>query len=261
MKKKILLLVLLSFSFSIYSKNLSLKKETTLNSTLEINNKLDDLEKLISHKSDSLNKEILYYRVKEDFYSTALADQGNRFTIIVSGIIALFSIISFGAFKYEIRKLHKQTDKKLNKHKNEISEFKKDLEETKTELKSSKANLSTSIALHFEKKKDFVSAFYYYISAAKSHGESSQEKKELNIEHDLDKKHYQTCKNNLNLASENLKKISSNAEKEILKEKIKSIKKFMNDIQNLDDDEVKNQCSLIRIELLTVINSIVPAAS
>ncbi|OOG79003.1 hypothetical protein, partial [Flavobacterium sp. A45] len=128
-----------------------------------------------------------------------------------------------------------------------------DLKETKTELKLAKGNLSTAIALHFEKEKDYVNAFFYFISASKGHGESSEEKKESNITNNPEKKHYETCITNLNLASKNLKKITTDPDKEKLKTKVDSVKKLMNDIHKLNEDEVKNLVSTIRYELLTLL--------
>jgi|GEM_PF-2623542 len=260
MKTTTIIIILLSISFLTFSQNLGKNKITNLNNTNHLNiNKISHdslLEKskvLMNFKSDSLEKELLYYKVKEDFYTAALSDQANRFTLIITGILALFAIISFGAFKYEVLKIREETDFKLSKHKKEIKKYKKLLTETNNDLKGAKGNLSTSIALHFEKEKNYFSAFYYYLLAAKSHGEHNENIKKTDDADSTEDNIYTTCKTNLNLAMDNLKKITSDRDKESLEEKSTKIKKIMSDVSNLDNDEVKTLIAIIRAKFSEIL--------
>ena len=119
MIKNIFLLFLIIFTTTFYSQTKSLDSKNKKENLSEA--KIKNIENLLKFKSDSLNKELLYYKVKEDYYSTALSDQGNRFTLILSGILAVFALVSFGAFKYEISNIKKETNQKLKIHKDEIN--------------------------------------------------------------------------------------------------------------------------------------------
>ena len=128
MNKQLTLIFILIFSLSVFSqKNNQIKKynindkiDSLNRSELNQNLKIEKLNKLVNFKTDSLEKELLYFKVKEDYYSTALSDQANRFTLIISGILALLALLSFGLFKNEVSKIRLETDKKLSKHKKEI---------------------------------------------------------------------------------------------------------------------------------------------
>ena len=80
MMKNIFLLFLLIFTTTFYSQTKSLDSKNKKENLSEA--KIKNIENLLKFKSDSINKELLYYKVKEDYYSTALSDQGNRFTLI-----------------------------------------------------------------------------------------------------------------------------------------------------------------------------------
>lgn len=251
--KKISLLIFLIFSISILSQN---EIKTNKNITDNINSletqyekRIKDLDKYYKLKSDSLNKELLYFKVKEDFYSAALADQGNRFTLILSGILGLFALISFGVFKYEVSQISKKTKKKLNAQKKEFNKYKNELLETNTDLNSTKGNLFTSIAIYFQKEEEFVNAFHYFIVAAKSHGNIT-DKKKLETKLETSEEHnYDVCLSNLNLALENLKKIKLDEDKQELQKKIDKIKKVINIIYNFNNEEVKEVITQIRTNL------------
>ncbi|WP_276976728.1 hypothetical protein, partial [Flavobacterium filum] len=193
--------------------------------------------------------ELLYYKVKEDYYSTALSDQGNRFTLIFSGILALFAIVSFGVFKYEISNVKKELRQKLITHKSQINKYKKKLTKTISQLKSAKGNLNTSIALSFEKEKKYDQAFIFFIGASVGHGHKHNGKKKSNEENNNETKSFNTCIVNLKLALKNLELIKNPKENEIIKRSNDSIKKNLDKIYKIDNEEVKNIVSEIRILL------------
>lgn len=242
--KNILSLLLLLFSTNFHSQTNKLDSKNINDSLYET--KINNNENLLKFKSDSLNKELLYYKIKEDYYSTALSDQGNRFTLIVSGILVLFTLVSFGAFKYEISNIKKETNHKLKVHKDEINNYKKKLSKTITELKSAKGNLNTSIALHFEKEEKYGQAFIFYIGASVGHGHLYKEKKKKKQLGYDEKKRFKTCIANLNLALKNLKLIENPKENEAINNSLDSIKKNIDKIYRFDNEDVKNLISQIR---------------
>jgi hypothetical protein len=256
MKKKIIILIMLLLTLPNFSQNFkeqnSTKDNNTNQSTIGNDSLLKNPKETINFKSDSLEKELLFYKVKEDFYTAALSDQANRFTLIITGILALFAVISFGAFKYEVLKIREETDFKLKKNKKEIENYKKQLSETNIELTGAKANLSTSIAKYFEKENDHVSAFFYYLSAAKSHGESKWSKNVSESE-EPEKKPFDVCLINLDFAIDCLNKITTTKEKTKLKLKLNSVNKIMDYTHNFDNHKVKKNIAKIRIAFLTLI--------
>jgi hypothetical protein len=244
MMKNIFLLFLLIFTTTFYSQTKNLDSKNKKENLSEA--KIKNIENLLKFKSDSLNKELLYYKVKEDYYSTALSDQGNRFTLILSGILAVFALVSFGAFKYEISNIKKETNQKIKIHKDEINNYKKKLSKTITELKGAKGNLNTSIALYFEKQEKYAQAFIFYIGASIGHGHSYNGKKKSQKVNDDEKKRFKTCITNLNLALKNLKLIENPKDDDSINDSLDSIKKNMDKIYRFENDEVKNLISQIR---------------
>tara|TARA_R110002049_G_scaffold284809_3_gene465515 strand:+ start:617 stop:1396 length:780 start_codon:yes stop_codon:yes gene_type:complete len=258
MNKQLTLIFILIFSLSVFSqKNNQIKKynindkiDSLNRSELNQNLKIEKLNKLVNFKTDSLEKELLYFKVKEDYYSTALSDQANRFTLIISGILALLALLSFGLFKNEVSKIRLETDKKLSKHKKEIKKYKKQLLETNTDLKSAKGNLSTAIAKHFEKEKDFAHSFFYYVAAAKGHGESANEK--ANPE-EASETNYAVCLSNIRLAMDSLDKIELEEDIETLKIKPELTQTYMDDVSKIENVEVRNKIAEVRVKFLKLI--------
>lgn len=255
MKKITLLFILLSLVS--FSQNKSSDDELIL-----INEKIDSLKlsknniekgilalkEITNKRSDSLEKELLFYRTKEDYYSTALSDQGNRFTLIISGIMALFALISFGAFKYEVSLLRNETNYKLKKHKKEIKKYKDQLKNTNSELVAAKGNLNTSIAVHFEKEENYPQSFNFYLAAALNHAQSESKKDEKDTD-----EIFKVCIINLECALVNLNKITSDDDKDLLKTIIDLCKITMDDISEFDDDKVKNLIAQIRLKSSSIL--------
>ena len=255
---KLILFLILIISISVFSQNNNNLNKQSIKEKIDSlslskskqNLKIEKLNNLINSKNDSLEKELLYFKVKEDYYSTALSNQANRFTLIISGILALLALLSFGLFKIEISKIRQETNKKLSKHKKEIKKYKKQLSETNTDLKGAKGNLYTAIAKHFEKENNFVNAFFYYLTAAKNHGHLPNK----NLTQDKkSEKDYSVCQSNINLAMDSLKKIKSDDDIESLKLKLESSQKIMDFITNIESEKVKNKIAEVRVEFLKLI--------
>ena len=269
MKNIIILFVIFFFGIS-YSQTKIIKKNIT-ESNLKIERlyqNIDSLkikikdQNLINTNSlneiDTLNKDLLFYKVKEDYYATAISEQSTRFAIIVSGILALFIFISFRSFKYGVSKNTEKTKKQIQKTKQEkkqiqkieqekkelqkieqeFIDFKNKLLETSDKLYGSRGNLYTSVSMYFESKKNYHHAFEYQILAAKSHGIHSEN-------NSLKDKEYRACIVNLNLSLEHLKKESIN--KEYLIKINSKTKETLDELNSLQSDKVKGLIAEIRI--------------
>jgi hypothetical protein len=265
MKNIIILFVIFFFGIS-YSQTKIIKKNIT-ESNLKIERLYQNIDSLkikikdqneINTNSlneiDTLNKDLLFYKVKEDFYAKAISEQSKRFAIIVSGILALFIFISFRSFKYGVSKNTENTEKtektkkqiqKIEKEKKELQkieqefiDFKNKLLETSDKLYGGRGNLYSSVSMYFESKKNYHHAFEYQILAAKSHGIHSEN-------NSLKDKEYRACIVNLNLSLEHLKKESIN--KEYLIKINSKTKETLDELNSLQSDKVKNLIAEIRI--------------
>lgn len=265
MKNIIILFVIFFFGIS-YSQTKIIKKNITENNLKieRLYQNIDSLkikikdQNLINTNSlneiDTLNKDLLFYKVKEDYYATAISEQSTRFAIIVSGILALFIFISFRSFKYGVSKNTENTKKtektkkqiqKIEKEKKELQkieqefiDFKNKLLETSDKLYGGRGNLYTSVSMYFESKKNYHHAFEYQILAAKSHGIHSEN-------NSLKDKEYRACIVNLNLSLEHLKKESIN--KEYLIKINSKTKETLDELNSLQSDKVKGLIAEIRI--------------
>lgn len=169
-----ILLIFFSFSFipqnetdSTSAGGQEQKIEKSFPSTQEM---LEQMEK----KNDSLNSELLFYRIKEDYYSTALSDQGTRFALIASGLLLAFTILSYAGFRHEIRKFKKESDEKVKKIKKAFNREKKNINEMKAELYGTEGNLYAAISEIFLNKKDYFASFQFVIQAATAHKEYTE---------------------------------------------------------------------------------------
>jgi len=262
MKNIIILFVIFFFGIS-YSQTKIIKKNITENNlkierlyqnidSLKIKIKDQNLINTNSlNKIDTLNKDLLFYKVKEDYYATAISEQSTRFAIILSGILALFIFISFRSFKYGISKNTENTEKtkkqiqkieqekkQIQKIEQEFIDFKNKLLETSDKLYGGRGNLYSSVSMYFESKKNYHHAFEYQILAAKSHGIHSEN-------NSLKDKEYRACIVNLNLSLEHLKKESIN--KEYLIKINSKTKETLDELNSLQSDKVKGLIAEIRI--------------
>jgi hypothetical protein len=256
---KNIIILIIFFSFKIcYSQSKVLNRNINeINIKVEkLNQNINNLkieinkQKLINENSQNeiitLNKDLLFYKVKEDYYATALSEQSTRFALIVSGILALFALISFSGFKYETARIQKESDSKIIRHKKLLKNYSKKLKGTKGKLLAARANLNITIAVILKKEKDYSNAFNYYVSGAK---DRIYKKK---IEDDKS----DVLLHNLNSAKEMLDKITNDEMKKSLLEKKDLINKYLTKISVIKNDEVQILCSKIRVKYEELIENI-----
>lgn len=126
------------------------------------------IEKLQSGNS-TLEKDLLYYRAKEDFYAAALNEQATRFTVIVTGILGLFAFFSWAGFHYEVKNYKAASNKKVKSVSKTFKKSKKELVKLQTEHFRSEGNLAASISYTLREKKLLFESGYYSMAAADAH--------------------------------------------------------------------------------------------
>ncbi|MCK8492902.1 hypothetical protein M0L20_13625 [Spirosoma sp. RP8] len=89
--------------------NIGLSKNPTDSLKIRMNN----IETIYQKRTDSLQKELQFYKIKEDYYSDAMSDQANRFSLLVGGLLALAGLLSWGVIKYEVVTLRKEVEEIL----------------------------------------------------------------------------------------------------------------------------------------------------
>lgn len=128
----------------------------------------EQIEKLQTGNS-TLEKDLLYYRAKEDYYAAALNDQTTTFTLIVTIILAFFAFFSWAGFHYEVKNYKAASDKKVKSISKLFKKSKKELVKLQTEHFRSEGNLAASISYTLREKKLLFESGYYSMAAADAH--------------------------------------------------------------------------------------------
>ena len=163
--KKFPLIALLFFFY-----NVSKADSTDL---ANIQKKINDLSKIIQNRTnleDSLKRELNFYKMKEDFYTTALSDQGTRFSLIIAGILSLFGLVSWLTYKAELTKLKSEIQKSVGDIDDGFKNFKSNSLFHEKDLKVASANVYAAIGqLPSLTPAD---SLYYHLLAANSFWET-----------------------------------------------------------------------------------------
>ena len=75
--------------------------------------RLAKIEKLYNQRADSLQRELVYYKVKEDYFANAVSQQTSLYLGIFGIILAIASFANFGYFGVKFRSLEKNFDDRL----------------------------------------------------------------------------------------------------------------------------------------------------
>ncbi|CAL2101446.1 exported protein of unknown function [Tenacibaculum sp. 190130A14a] len=183
--KKTLLLLLVVLSISSYAQkqkkidpknqNIKLTKElkqkadslTYVTKTLssEVNQLSKKLDIMIEDQHQ-LNSELIYFKSKEDFYKTALAEQSKFYVLTVSVILFLFGLISWGFYKTELLKLKRYVKQKIKVHGQKMKSQYDLIEETRNNVSRTIGNLDASIARKRYNQNKFSLSLAHRLSAA-----------------------------------------------------------------------------------------------
>jgi hypothetical protein len=198
---------------------------------------------------DSLNKELIYYRVKEDYFSDALGDQSNRFALIVTGILALMALVSFGSIRYEMIRIKKGMGKQLSDQMQEFNDYKEKIKSIISSLNVSRANTFSLIAKLATDNKEWLPVLSFNLSAARDHSISAMiEIEAMEKDDKLDKnEEFKFVINNLKKAIDALDEIKKVPTlKQGIKDHLKDFIDDINLIDKVDFNEVKDLVAEIR---------------
>jgi hypothetical protein len=267
MKNKILLGLLLAIATcSLFAQNKSQLEIKTLQAQIDssivtnIRNekKISEIEsfidktvsfnKFLKKENDSLNKLVIHYRVKEDYYSTALGEQSSRFSLIIAGLLGFLALVSFGTFRFELNRIIKKTDEQLNIQTKEFESHKANVLEIEKNLATTSGNNFSTIALDCERKEEWVYALVYHICSSREHFYASEIKNNKEIKEEEKSEVFKYVIANLNRAIFCLNKIKlDDSMKDIVIKQKDELKKDLKKIDKLDFDEVQDVISEIRV--------------
>jgi hypothetical protein len=161
MKKTLLTIsLLIIILISGFAKNNQTDSITDTKQTVqlkEFNAKVDSLLKI----TNELSKE-------KNYFSTALSSQTSIFGIIITIALALFGLISFAAFKIEIKKYKTETKSIINKQDEKIKSIEEKNKAQRYDINHVLATTYTAIAMQFEDS-DPYTCFKFSTSAAAYH--------------------------------------------------------------------------------------------
>lgn len=199
---------------------------------------------------DSLEKELVHYKAKEDYFSVALEDQSNRFALIVTSLLGLLALVSYGGYKYELSRMKKDVEKQLAEQMSEFVEYKTKIKILDSSLNTSAANTFATVANNYAKENECNLALEFYLCAARDHAASVLLEMELDSNHEkIDKKtKYQFVLGSLYPATEMLNKIKAdNSYKKAIKEKANFLIQSLDFLGNIDFEEIKDLVAELRI--------------
>jgi hypothetical protein len=212
-------------------------QNSPINDSIHFENKIGELTERIESLrtgNSTLEKDLLYYRAKEDYYSAALADQSTRFALIASGLLLAFSFISYAGFRYEIKKFKKASDERIKKVSKTYKKSKAKFDKLKTQHFKSEGNLAATISGSLREKEMIFEAAYYSMVAADAHNSHCERILKEMTEEEISEREdmYSAVFGNLKTAINTFNDLVENGS--ISKYQIKDSEKFLKEIfQNL----------------------------
>lgn len=251
---KILLGVLFLSSLSL-GQNLPPKSDYS-----QLEDRLNELSKSVAEliqdqkntitSNDSLKKELQYYKIKEDYYSDALGDQSNRFALIVAGILSLMAFVSYSGFKYELKRMKKDTEKQLSVQTSEFEKYKTSIKILDSSVQKSMSNTFVVLGNIFWNTEQWVSALQYHLYAARDQAYSALSDIEIYKGEKDEKDNFKTTIANLKEAKRSLNKITINDDlKKETKNKLDIMIDSLDSLKDVDIVEVKDLVAEIRTRL------------
>lgn len=200
---------------------------------------------------DSLKEELRFQRAKEDYFSVALEDQSNRFGTIVVIALGLTALFSYSGFRAEVKKIQTESDLRLRKHKKQTKKLKRNGLKLKRSSHHATSNLFSSIARSSFHEENYVSAFQFYLHAARyTYLANRITAKTKDISEAVFANNKQVCISHISRAQRSLLKVEnkiefSKAENSILKKSLKILGTH-------DDEKIVEQVAAIRLRLTEI---------
>ena len=223
----------------------------------ELNNTLSTIQSRYQSINDSLEIEISKFQAREDYLSVALEDQASRFSLIVTGLLALAALLSYVGYKFELNRLKSKIEKQLENQKDDFKKYRNKIEGIDSSLRMSSANTYVTISTNFAKEEQYHLALEYSICAARDNSKSLLIDIELNKDADnvdsfklIEKDDCKTIIANLEYAIDMLTKVKStniDLHKTHLSEIKSNISENLSIINNVDNEDVADLVAEMRI--------------
>lgn len=158
MKQLLLSLLIVLFAVTI-------KASTKTNIDSLVNCKLAAIEQYHKAYADSVQRELTYYKAKEDYFSGALSDQSSRYSLIVASILALAAIVSWTRVGGIIRNQQKRMVNLSKDMDNKISDAIRNMDKISLELYQTQGRINYSILHQISVTKDWIACCNIAISS------------------------------------------------------------------------------------------------
>lgn len=132
-------------------------------------NSLVKKEFVILTKPDyhTLKEDLLHFRIKEDYYTTALEEQANRFSLIVATVVGIIGLISFAGFKREVSMVKSEYKSQIEEVKKKLIGFNEFTIYAEISIKKATSNFYSNLGHDFIDESNFVSAFNSFFASAR----------------------------------------------------------------------------------------------
>ncbi len=211
--------------------------------------KVNALEILHKSYADSLNKELTFYRLKEDYFTEALGEQANRFSLIIASILGFVGLVTFSSFRNEVKKMQKNYETQVSLLKKELNLYVEKSKEHDNKIQVVSGNFFTLAADVFIEKGDFILALELCLAAAHANSlavrmpvEDNQTKDSVNP--------FTYAINNMKSAMQSLNNIKEETSNEqILKDKSQELFNMLKVISECNNLELEGLCAECRVEI------------
>jgi hypothetical protein len=199
---------------------------------------------------DLLQKELVYYRVKDDYYSDALSEQSNRFIFYTSILFGIFFVLTWTGFRSQVKSLKKNTKKQIADQFSELEIVSNRIDKIGSGIYGISGNLNTTMGEKYYSERKLELAFYKYMIAGVEHCNADKYYYEKNSKQpDLDSIYYSGI-NNLSLAMEicsDLKEREIN--KRFWKQYSPALIYHLNQLDDIKDENVTNAVAELRVAI------------
>jgi hypothetical protein len=181
-------------------------------------------------KIDSLNSRLNKYEMNVNYFSTALSSQTAIFSIIVTVMTLLIGFISYNKFKAEVKAVTEKYEQSIENY----NKIKENLDETDSDL-------YTSIAVLYINSGLYGKAIFYCLRGV-SRCTLKNTKKKIIID-------------NIHLISQWVESKLNKKQVDGLIEDKDDIMKYINKIVQIEDYDIQNEISKLRIVLIEKLNN------
>lgn len=235
----VLLLNFLMYWFCLFAKPFPALQGKVIDSLVQENNSFKIYANSIESMNAAIEKELVYYRAKEDYFTTALENQTAFYCTVIGVCAALVGFLSYGWYRRTLTKFKKAVEDLRAEQKEIYAEtglIRKDLYKTSYNVHISMADSSLE-------SRDFSSSFMHNIAAAYA-GACSQ----ISFPEDHG---FVYEKGVLKDAVRVLDVMVGDKTKDYqidLKELRPTLMKYLNKIREANDEEISILCSMITVK-------------